>query len=50
MICRPCMDAADQRAGRDAHCDNPGCTCGHRTDRYGTTTGTPAGQPPDGAR
>jgi hypothetical protein len=43
VICAPCARAADTRAPRDQHCDNPGCTCGHRVDRYGTTTG----QPPD---
>lgn len=43
MICAPCAQAADTRASRDQHCTDPGCTCGHRTDRYGTTTG----QPPD---
>lgn len=43
MICEPCARAADARAPHEAHCDNPGCTCGHRVERYGTTTG----QPPD---
>lgn len=41
MVCQRCRDAADTRAPRTAHCDNPGCTCGHRTDRYGATTGKP---------
>ena len=41
MVCQRCRDAADQRAPRDAHCTDPGCTCGHRTDRYGATTGKP---------
>lgn len=43
MICAPCARAADARAPRDQHCNNPGCTCGHRVERYGATTG----QPPD---
>lgn len=38
MICPTCQDAADQHADRGAHCDDTGCTCGHRTERYGTTT------------
>lgn len=38
MICTPCAQAADTRAPRNAHCTNAGCTCGHRTDRYGTVT------------
>lgn len=33
MICTPCTTAADQRAGRDQHCTDPGCTCGHRAAR-----------------
>jgi hypothetical protein len=49
MICEPCARAADHRAPRTAHCADPGCTCGHRTDRYGRATGE-TGQPPDGAR
>lgn len=39
MICPHCSKAADARADRDAHCHDPGCTCGHRVARYGTTTG-----------
>jgi hypothetical protein len=38
MICPPCARAADARAPRDQHCTDPGCTCGHRVERYGTTT------------
>jgi len=38
MICAPCGRAADQRAPRDQHCDDPGCACGHRVERYGTVT------------
>lgn len=38
MICQPCARAADQRAGRDAHCTDPKCPCGHRVERYGTCT------------
>lgn len=34
MICQPCRQAADQQLGRDAHCDDPKCMCGHRVDRY----------------
>lgn len=33
MICQPCRDAADTRAPRDQHCNDPKCPCGHRTDR-----------------
>lgn len=41
MICRDCCEAADQHAGRDAHCDADGgpesaCDCAHRVDRYRT--------------
>jgi hypothetical protein len=39
VICQPCMDAADIHAPRDQHCHDPGCTCGHRVDRYRTGTG-----------
>lgn len=39
MICTDCATAADQRAGRDQHCTDPGCTCGHRADRYRCVTG-----------
>lgn len=39
MICPDCMKAADARAPRTAHCDDPACMCGHRVDRYRTTTG-----------
>lgn len=39
MICPPCARAADQQLGRDQHCDDPGCTCGHRVERYQKTTG-----------
>lgn len=38
MICQPCRAAADARAPRDAHCHDPACMCGHRTDRYRTLT------------
>lgn len=38
MICPTCSRAADQRAPRTQHCDDPGCTCGHNVQRYGTTT------------
>lgn len=34
MICTPCARAADQRLGRDQHCDDDKCMCGHRVDRY----------------
>jgi hypothetical protein len=30
MICPPCATAADRRAPRGQHCDDPDCTCGHR--------------------
>lgn len=36
MICPRCARAADQRAPRDQHCNDPKCMCGHRTDRYRT--------------
>lgn len=39
MICPACMKAADARAPRDQHCTDPKCMCGHRVDRYRTTTG-----------
>lgn len=39
MICQPCQQAADQQLGRDAHCDDPKCMCGHRVDRYRTSDG-----------
>jgi hypothetical protein len=39
MICSPCARAADIHAPRDQHCHDPGCTCGHRTDRYRTGAG-----------
>lgn len=39
MICAPCAAAADARAPRTAHCNNAGCTCGHRTDRYRPANG-----------
>lgn len=39
MICTDCATAADQRAGRDRHCTDAGCTCGHRADRYRAVTG-----------
>lgn len=38
MICPRCARAADQRAPRGQHCNNPKCPCGHRVERYGTTT------------
>jgi hypothetical protein len=38
MICPRCARAADTRAPRTAHCTDPKCMCGHRTDRYSTTT------------
>jgi hypothetical protein len=41
MICQPCARAADTRAPRDQHCTNPACMCGHKTERYGTTTALP---------
>lgn len=41
MICGRCADAADRRAPRDQHCTDPGCTCGHRVERY-----RPAPEPP----
>lgn len=39
MICSDCAKAADERLPRDAHCTDPGCTCGHRapTPRDDTT-------------
>lgn len=40
MICEPCARAADQRAPRNQHCNDPKCMCGHRVERYGTTTTT----------
>jgi hypothetical protein len=39
VICPRCARAADQRAPRDQHCADPKCMCGHRVDRYRTTTG-----------
>jgi hypothetical protein len=42
MICGPCGRAADQQAPRTAHCTDPGCTCGHRVERYGTVTAKPS--------
>jgi len=30
MICRQCAHAADKGLPPDAHCNNPGCSCGHR--------------------
>ncbi|WP_433893048.1 hypothetical protein [Streptomyces sp. CA-111067] len=42
MICKPCADAADARVGRDQHCDDPKCMCGHRTDRYRPVSGLDA--------
>lgn len=33
MICQPCARAADAQLPRDQHCDDPGCTCGHRVER-----------------
>lgn len=42
MVCDVCAKAADHRLTRDFHCDDPGCTCGHRVERYGATTGEPA--------
>jgi hypothetical protein len=41
VICTTCAAAADARAPRDQHCTDPKCMCGHRTDRYGTTTNQP---------
>jgi hypothetical protein len=38
VICQPCAQAADQQLARDHHCTDPGCTCGHRVERYGTVT------------
>jgi hypothetical protein len=35
VICGRCRDAADQRLPADQHCTDPGCTCGHRVERYG---------------
>lgn len=37
MICPSCAKAADERLPRDAHCDDPGCTCGHRPPKDDTT-------------
>jgi hypothetical protein len=34
MICPPCARAADQQLPRTAHCTDPKCMCGHRTDSY----------------
>lgn len=39
MICAPCRRAADQRLGRDQHCDDEKCMCGHKVEKYGKTTG-----------
>lgn len=50
MVCPNCRKAADARAPREAHCADPGCTCGHRTEDYGTVTERIAeatGQEPD---
>ncbi len=44
MICDDRTKAADRQAPRDQHCDDPGCTCGHRVERYGTTTRDEAGR------
>lgn len=41
MVCPTCASAADRLAPRDQHCTDPGCTCGHRAERY-TTSGKPA--------
>ncbi len=43
MVCDTCARAADQRAGRDQHCDSKGgpgarCDCQHRVDQYGAIT------------
>jgi hypothetical protein len=51
VICTPCANAADHQLNRDAHCHNAGCTCGHRTERYGTVTEqNTATTPPNGRR
>jgi hypothetical protein len=49
VICLTCARAADRHAPRDQHCNNPGCACGHRVQRYRATTeqiATPT-TPPD---
>lgn len=48
MICKPCAAAADRRADRDQHCDDTGCTCGHKVERYGTATNAAAPERPAG--
>lgn len=42
MICDLCCAAADRRAPKTEHCTDPGCTCGHRTDRYRALDGRAA--------
>jgi hypothetical protein len=44
MICPRCAGASDWQAGRDQHCRDVGCTCGHRVERGGD-----AAKPPTGA-
>lgn len=39
MVCSTCASAADRRAPRSEHCDDPRCMCGHRVERYGPLNG-----------
>lgn len=34
MICPACRAAADAQLPAGQHCDDPGCMCGHRVERY----------------
>lgn len=39
MICPTCRTAADAQLPAGQHCDDPGCMCGHRVERYRLATG-----------